>query len=592
MRISKNLLRNYLVTRRSFILLAGKLSMLSMLSLRMLYIQIIDGTKYKTLSDKNRINVIMLPPVRGKITDINGKIIADNSNVFKVMLDKMENPKYQDAIKSLAGILSMKQFEIEVLQAKAKKIYSRYPGVIMDNLSWEQVSIIEENIASLKGIYIEVGQARIYNYKNILSHPVGYIANLSEKDKKQLGISNILNIEVGKHGIEKLYEDHLRGEFGIREAEVNAHGQIIREISHRPSMPGTDLNLNLDVDLQQFAMKLLPQKGGSITLLDLKEGKILVSASSPGYDPSEFSGGLSSKYWKKLINDPYKPLINKVIQNKYPPGSIFKMVVVLAALEAGLDPLEKVNCTSGGALGGKHFKCWYRPGHGMLNLGQAIKRSCNAYMYHIAKEIGGDKIAQTARKFGFGEITGIDLPGESGGFLPSSSWKMNRFKQKWRLGDSLNTSIGQGFVLVTHMQITRFCAAIATGKLISPRIFGRGEMKDVDIDPDHLNFIKSAMYDAVNQPGGTAFFSRIQNPKWIMAGKTSTSQVRSKIKGENLSLNTVPWQNRNHGIFTAYAPFDNPRFVTTILVDHGGGGSRACAPLAKKILVAACKKYL
>lgn len=591
MKISKDLLRNYLVTRRSFMLLAGKLSLLSLLSLRMLYIQIIEGSKYKTLSDKNRVNVIMLPPNRGKITDIDGKLIADNSNVFNLKLDKLENPKYQESLELISKLLSLKPYEFEVLEKKAKKVHRRFPGNILENLSWKQVSIIEENITSLKGIYVDVGQSRNYHFNEVLSHPIGYISSLSDADKKEYGINQMLDIEVGKSGIEKTYEENLRGEFGFKEAEVNAHGQIIREISHKQSISGENMKLNIDAELQTKAMSLIPKRGGSISILDLKDGKLIVAASSPGFKPNEFSGRLSPEYWNSMLKNPHKPLVNKLVQNNYPPGSIFKMAVVLAALESGMDPNQKIECTGDSVLGKKHFKCWYRPGHGKINLKKAIKHSCNTYMYHIAKEIGESKIIETARKFGFGSLTGVDIPNESAGLLPSKEWKMQRFGQKWHLGDSLNTSIGQGFVLATPLQMTRFTAAIASNKLITPKIYGESYIQDINIDEDHLNFIRSSMYDVMNQPGGTGYYHRIKDSKWLIAGKTGTCQVRSKLNDENLSAITVPWRSRNHALFSAYGPFDNPRFAITIMVDHGGGAS-AALPIGKDMLLAAFKKYL
>jgi len=572
-------------------LLAGKLSMLSLLSLRMLYIQIIDGSKYKTLSDKNRINVIMLPPHRGKIRDADGKIIADNKNIFNLKLDKLENAKYVESLELLYKLLSLKPYEIEVIHRKAKNIYSRFPGKIMDNLTWKQVAIIEENISKLKGLYVDIGQGRNYYFKESLSHPIGYISTLSDRDKKNLGINKMIDLEVGKAGVEKSYEDSLRGEFGIKEAEVNAHGQIIREISHRPSIAGNDLSLNIDCEIQEKVFHLMPKKGGILAIIDLENGALISSVSTPSYNPNQLSGRISSEYWNSILKNPYKPLINKAIQSNYPPGSIFKMAVVLAALEAGLNPDHKIECTGRSALGGSRFKCWYKPGHGMVNLKKAIKHSCNTYMYHIAKEIGNDKIIETAKKLGFGELTGIDIPNESSGLVPTTSWKRQRFGQKWHLGDSLNTSIGQGFVLSTPLQMLRFCSAIATGKLLTPRIHGMQDHQEIDIKEEHLNFLRSAMYDVMNQPGGTGYHHRIKDSKWLIAGKTGTCQVRSKIKNEDLSLISTPWKSRNHGVFIGYGPFHNPRYAMSVLVEHGGGAS-SCLPIAKDIFLELFKKYL
>ncbi|MGV2433022.1 MAG UNVERIFIED_CONTAM: penicillin-binding protein 2 [Rickettsiaceae bacterium] len=592
MKISSELLRNYLVTRRSFLLLAGKLSMLSLLGLRMLYLQIIDGSKYRTLSDKNRIYVLMMPPLRGKIKDINDKVLADNNNAFNLMLNKSENPDYSEVIEKLSEILGIKSDTKDDIYKIANKIHKKIPGILISNLSWRDVSVIEENIEILKGLYVEIGQYRTYIYPAIFSHPIGYIAQMSTQDKNLFGINNVIDLSVGKNGIERFYENTLRGEFGVKEAEVNAHGTIVREISSKPSIPGQDIKINIDFDLQKLAMDLLPKQGGSAIIMDVNDGRILTLASSPGFDSNQFTQGLSNNYWNKIKEDKSKPLINKTLQTNYPPGSIFKMAVVLAALEYGMDPEVKINCTGGSVLGDSHFRCWYRPGHGSLTLKEGIKHSCNPYMYHIAKTIGAEKILAIAKKFGFGEETGIDLYSESVGLLPSPSWKKNRFGQEWRLGDALNTSIGQGFVLATPLQMARFCSAIANnGKLITPRLCGVGEVVDIDIDKNHLQFIRNAMNEVMNEPGGTAYYHRITEPGWEIAGKTGTAQVKSKIGDIDMSGSSIPRESRNHALFTCFGPVNNPRFSTSVVVDHGGG-SRVAAPIARDLMRALFKKYL
>jgi penicillin-binding protein 2 len=593
MKISNELLRNYLITRRSFVLLAAKLGMLSILSLRMIYMQIMEGSKYKTLSDKNRINIVMLPPLRGKIIDRNGKVIADNKSAFRVMLNKTENPKYKDVVNILCDIFNLQNLERTSIIKAAQKIPRKLPGPLIDNLSWHQVSVVEENIASLPGVYIDIGQYRSYQYNNTMSHPIGYISILTEQDKKELELENVGDFPVGKSGVEKFYESKLQGNFGIKEVEVNAYGSVVREISSKQSDSGEEIQLNIDSELQNKAMEILPKKGSCAIVLDVRDGRVLTLASAPSFDANKFVRGLSHDYWNEIITDPHKPLINKTVQNNYPPGSIFKMIVVIAALEAGMNPTHKVHCNGSSALGDTHFKCWYKPGHGHLDLHQALEHSCNIYMYHIAKTIGADKIAEVARKFGFGTPTGIDLPTESAGLIPDTLWKKRQFKQEWHLGDSLNTGIGQGFVLATPIQIARFCAAIANGgKLITPRIVGKSSISEIDIDPEHLRFIQSGMNNVMNAPGGTAYYHRITEPGWEVAGKTGTSQVRSKVGDIDLSSSSVPWESRNHALFVSYGPVHNPRFATAVVVDHGGGGASGAGPIAKNIMMEVFKKYL
>lgn len=592
MKISKESLRNYLTTRRSFMLLGGKLSLLGLLSLRMLYIQIFEGTKYKTLADQNRVNVLMLNPERGVIKDKEGKIIAENHSIFKLILDKLENASYQDSLAQLAEILNFSEEERSEIEKRAKKVHPRFPSSIIDNLTWKQISIIEENIELIPGLYVEMGLGRTYPLKDLLAHPIGYMAKISEQDKAQLGIGKALNIEVGKGGIEKFYEEKLRGQFGMKEAEVNAKGNLIREISHTPSVKGDELKLNIDLQMQKLAMKLLPKRGGSIIAMNPQDGKVITLASSPSFDPNEFTNGLSHKYWKSILENPSKPLINKAVQTQYPPGSIFKMIIAIAAMEAGMDPDLRVNCTGKPFLGNDgHFRCWKKVGHGNLDLKSAIKHSCNTYMYHIAQTIGIEKIAEVAEKLGFGNPTGIDLTGEAPGLVPNMAWKRKKFRQKWHLGDSLNTAIGQGFALSTPIQIARFCSILASGKLVVPRLMGEMEAMEADIDPKHLDLIRDAMFEVTNKPGGTGYIYRIRDPKWQIAGKTGTCQVISKVRDENLSAISTPWLNRNHAMFIGYGPVPNPKFALSVIVDHGGGGASMSAPIARDMMLALFKKY-
>lgn len=591
MKRTNELLRNHSITRRSFMIMSGQAGMFSILVSKMLYMQIVDAKKYRILSDKNRINLVMLPPARGEIFDRNGKIISTNHSAFRVMLNKTENPKYQDVVKSLAQLLNLSENELTELDKIANKIPKKQPSPLIENLSWEQVVNIEENISILPGIYIDTGQYRKYNFAEFLSHPIGYISKLNKQDQKDFELENVADFQMGKNGIEKFYEDNLQGSFGMQEVEVNAHGMLVREISQKPSTAGESIKTNIDIEIQTIAMKLLNPKGSSAIVLDLLKGEIITMASSPGFDPNQFVGGVSQNYWDKMLTDPYKPLINKCIQNNYPPGSIFKMIVVLAGLESGMDTDFKINCTGASMLGDKHFRCWYRPGHGHIDMAHAIEHSCNSYMYYIAKTIGIDKIAETARKFGLGSTTGIDLPSESAGLIPDESWKQNRFKQKWTLGDSLNSAIGQGFVLATPLQLACLCGSIASGgKLFTPRIVGNGEISNIDVKQEHLDFLKAGMVNVINSPTGTAYSQRISNPDWMMAGKTGTSQVRSKIGEMDLSK-SVAWEGRNHALFIGYAPIHNPRFAVSVVVDHGGGGGSAAAPIAKELFLELMRKY-
>ncbi|MDA9163885.1 penicillin-binding transpeptidase domain-containing protein [Rickettsiaceae bacterium] len=386
----------------------------------------------------------------------------------------------------------------------------------------------------------------------------------------------------------------MRGEFGYKKIEVNARGKYVRELGKQESETGQDLHLNIDAELQKKAMPYLSDKGCSAIVMDCTNGSLLMLASSPAYDPNEFNK-LSSKYWNSLINNPYKPLIDKTTRSLYPPGSVFKIITMLAALESGVNPKDKIVCTGGPILGGNRFRCSRLRGHGGLNMIDAIKHSCNHYVYAVAKQIGADKIIEVARRFGFGEKTGIDMPGELSGFVPSREWKQEKFGNRWSIGDTLNLAIGQGFLLSTPMQLARFMAAIASnGKLLTPKIVkGEAEYTQIRFDKAHSDVLKTALYNTMNAPGGTGYFSRINYKSMRMAGKTGTAQVRAKKSAsDNLSRSDINWKSRNHAIFSGYAPFNAPRFAISVYYDHGGGGGRAAAPVAKQIMQLVMKKYL
>lgn len=585
--LSKEYLRNHTISRRSFILAAGSTSLLTLLSARMFYMQVVKSDEYRLMSDQNRINLVMLSPLRGEITDCHGRILAGNRSSFKVMLDAKASRDYKASLNHLFKTLDMNEEERDRIMSKIKRGSLRVPLAIMEDVSWKQLAEIEENIVHMDGIYVEVGQLRIYPYGAELSHVLGYNGILNEQEKRDLGLNNIGNFNVGKGGIERFYESTLRGNFGIRKMEVNAHGGYIRELSKQPSAKGEDLALNIDAELQAKIYRMLPASGASVVVMDLRSGKVISMVSGPGFDPNEFTGGVSHKYWKQMQEDQYKPLLNKITQGLYPPGSVFKMFTVLAALEAGIDPKMKVHCAGKvSALGGKHFRCWYKPGHGDVDMRNALDHSCNSYMYHIVKMIGGEKVLDLARRCGLGAKTGIDMPIELSGFVPDAKWKKRRFKTDWTLADSLNIAIGQGSLLVTPLQLMNLVAIIASGgKLFTPRVVGAGEAREIDIDPKHLEFLRDAMWHTVNSAGSTAFGSRVMNAEWEMAGKTGTAQVQDKKADEDLSSTAVRWGSRNHGLFIGYAPAHNPRYAISVIVDHGGGGAGAAAPIARDVVL-------
>ncbi|ALA61889.1 penicillin-binding protein 2 [Rickettsia amblyommatis] len=592
--LNKKILHGELISRRAFIIGLGKLGFLSLLGIRMFYLQLIKSEEYKTLSDKNRINFVVLPPTRGRIYDLDGNILATNKPCYQLVIDRSINNNYRDELEIISNILNLSPEKYNYIKHKIKKSSRHTPLIIFDQLDWQQVSMIEEQKHKLASIFIDIGYLRFYPFSSVTSHLIGYLGQINEQEKQELNIHSLSDFNIGKSGIEKYYDNKLRGAFGYKKVEVNAYGKQVREIAGTPTKSGEDLHLNIDASLQQNIQQYLNPKGSSAIVMDTKTGNVLICASTPGFESNHFSK-LSENYWQSLMSDPYKPLINKVIQNSYPPGSVFKIITVLAALEVGINPNRTVFCDGSAALGTNSFRCWNHSGHGTLDMRSALKHSCNIYMYELARAVGPDKILEVAREFGLGSKTGIDLAPESSGFVPSKEWKKKKLKLPWSIGDSFNLAIGQGFLGVTPIQLARFITAIASnGKLYTPRILKNDpEFYNVNIKPENITIIQESLYNTVNVAGGTAYYNRILGKNRQLAGKTGTSQVQGKLNAkDDLSRKSIAWERRNHALFLGFAPYHDPSYSVTVFIDHGGGGSKAAAPVARKIMSDVLDKYL
>lgn len=591
--LNKKILHGELISRRAFVIGLGKLGFLSLLGIRMFYLQLIKSEEYKILSDKNRINFVVLSPTRGRIYDLDGNILATNKPCYQLVIDRSVNNNYRDELEIISNILNLSPEKYNYIKQKIKKSSRHTPLIILDQLDWQQVSMIEEQKHKLASIFIDIGYLRFYPFSSTTSHLIGYLGQINEQEKQELNIHSLSDFNIGKSGIEKYYDNKLRGEFGYKKVEVNAYGKQVREIAGIPTKSGEDMYLNIDASLQQNIQQYLNPKGSSAIVMDTRTGNILICASTPGFESNNFSK-LSENYWQSLMSDPYKPLINKVIQSSYPPGSVFKIITVLAALEVGINPNKIVFCDGSSALGTNSFRCWNHSGHGTVDMMSALKHSCNIYMYELARIVGPDKILEVAREFGLGSKTGIDLAPESSGFVPSKEWKKKKLKLPWSIGDSFNLAIGQGFLGVTPMQLARFITAIASnGKLYTPRILKNDpEFDNVNIKPENIKIIQESLYNTVNVAGGTAYYNRILGENRQLAGKTGTSQVQGKLNAkDDLSRDSIAWERRNHALFLGFAPYHDPRYSVTVFVDHGGGGSKAAAPIARKIMSDVLDKY-
>lgn len=589
--LNNKILHNQLISRRTFLIGAGKLSLLSLLAGRMFYMQCIKRNEYTTLSNKNRISLILIQPDRGQIYDRHGELLATNKLCFRLFLDKTIAQNYNEELLLIRRILELSESQWEHIKQKVQKTKYQIPAMILDQLTWEQISIIEEYKHKLNSIKIDIGQNRFYPVADVAAHLIGYTGQANAQESREM-VGNGRDFNIGKSGIEKYYEETLHGTAGYKQMEINAFGKYVRELASISSTAGQNLTLNIDAELQKKTAPYLNKYGSSAMVMNCRNGEILIYGVSPSFEPNNFVK-LSQEYWQSLVSDSYKPLINKIVQNSYPPGSVFKIITILAALEYGISPNKVVYCTGQPALK-NGFRCSSKIGHGALDMVGALKYSCNSYMYEIAKLIGADIIIDMARRFGFGELTGIDMPGEVAGFVPSKKWKKNKLKSNWSLGDTLNLSIGQGFLLVTPVQLACFSSAIANhGKLFVPQLAkNKPSYKQINIKHEYIEIVKESMRCAVNEMGGTAYYSRITNDNYMLAGKTGTVQVQAKASAnDDLNRTSIAWEKRNHGVFIGFAPYHDPCYSVAVFVDHGGGGGKSAAPIASKIIHEVLEKY-
>ena len=591
------------VVRRVLLIGSFKLLVFSAIIGRLYKLQVVDREKYKTLSDSNRISLVFHAPSRGKIIDSLGNTIANNRKVYALIYDysKLDLINTIDKIKSLIN-LNDETVNLILNKIKSADIIDN-TVILKEYLSWKELSIIYVNLPDLPGVTIKTSSIREYTKGSFYAHTVGYTSYFNEKNSEINFTKNIPFFLKGKNGIEKVYDSYLRGVPGREEVEVNASGKFIRRLSLVKSIPGKDVQLTINSDLQDFAHGAIGSNIGAVLVLDAKNGDILCSASSPSFDPNIFSKKLDNQSWNKIINSMNAPLINRPINGLYPPGSTFKPVVALAALKFGvISKDEKIFCNGIYTLGNRNFHCWKEVRHGNLNLEDAIAQSCDVYFYELALRLGINKIAETARLLGFGEFYD-DYYGISKSIIPDKKWKKDNFNEKWQKGETLNVGIGQGFLLSTPLELAIMTANIINkGNLIKPNIVKSISGEKVDNDKltvrsnfklEHLDIIKKAMYQVINSPKGTAWKSRVNDKDFNISGKTGTSQVRIISKEEResgiIKNEDLPFEKRDHALFVGFAPYNNPKYITTVILEHAGGGASNAAPMARDILVKARK---
>lgn len=592
--------KQQLFTRRALILGGAQGLLLTTLVGRLYYLQVSSSDHYRTLSDKNRIHSRLIAPSRGQVLDRSGKVLATYHNAYRAIVVRDQTTDLPELLTSVQSILGLDNEDIDRISQELKRKPRFVPVTLKEGLSWDEVTRLELHLPDLIGMSVEQGQNRSYPFGLETCHCVGYVATVSEKDLDGDPFLEMPGVRIGKSGIEKTYETELRGKPGVKQVELNAVRRIVRELSTTPSSAGQDISLTLDLELQQSVFQRLSMEtGAAAVILDAKTGGALSYVSTPGFDSNLFANGISKTQWDELLNHPQRPLNDKILTGQYGPGSTFKMIVALAALEAGvITPETTISCAGSVALGNHDFHChsWRYGGHGALTLEDAIARSCDVYFYQVGKLLGIDPMAAMAKRFGLGKSTGIDLPGEKPGLVPSRHWKSLVMGKSWMLGETYNASIGQGYVLTTPLQLAVMTARLVTGKAVTPHLMvgeGRLPFEDMKINPQYLKIILSGMAKVMNEPSGSAYRSRITEPGFEMGGKTGSTQVqritkKDREQGLAGSANR-PWHTREHALFVGYAPLENPRFVTSVLVEHGGSGSRVAAPVARDILLMAQK---
>ena len=605
------------INRRMFIIGAAKFIIFSGIIVRLFSLQIKDNKKYSTLSDKNRLREWRLPPIRGEFLDYFDNVIAGNNRVYELHVIPEQVEDFRYLIVRLKEILNLtnSQFEKIIKQKNQQKPWETL--IVSKNLTWEQFSKVNHYLYDLVGAKPVISVSRNYPYDESYTHVLGYVSEASENDilnNQSIKDNLVPGLKVGKTGLEKSFEDQLIGTNGIQRYEVNAYGKRINQVDQIDGLKGNTIKLTLDTEIQKKSAELLRGMAGSINVMDIYTGDIIAMQSSPSFDPNLFIFGISQDDWQLIRNNPLKPLVNKSLSGLYSPGSTFKPMVALSALENNIITKNfKVNCTGKTEMYGQTYHCWKEKGHGVVNLKEAMKQSCDTYFYEIARKLGVDRLRETSIKFGLGDkVLDKTFNNEKKGLVPNTKWKKNNLGKGWVLGETLITGIGQGYIQTTPLQLCLMTAQLANGGFkIYPKItinekdktaveikelmnegqdflesFGNDQYTQLFDKKENIELIRNSMFASTNETRGTSYSSRIEDPKYQFAGKTGTSQVKRITEAErelDLATKDIDYKNRDHALFIAFGPFKNPRYALSIVIEHGGSGSSVAAPLAKEL---------
>jgi penicillin-binding protein 2 len=603
-----------------FLITAAKAVVLVGLVGRLISLQINQATKYKSLSDKNRFREWKLAPERGVIKDFFDQELASNEPLYQIHLVPENTKNLNQLFVRLKGILDITDQKISYLKRKIKKQKPWEPIIVSDNLEWSEFSRLNLFLHELNGVEPIVSVARTYP-DNSSAHILGYVSQISAKDlktKKYLKNLSIPGMTVGKTGLERKLDKEIIGKVGFQRYEVNAFGKRIKEIQISQGQAGKSFKTTLDYEVQKYTNELLTDKAAAVCVMDIYNGDIVSLVSAPTFKPNAFVHGLDKDYWNSLIKDGKKPLTNKAMSGLYPPGSTIKTLVALSALENGIiKPSDTFRCKGKIELYGEKFHCWEKKGHGIVNLRKGIQRSCDVYFYEIARKLGVDRLSETAKKFGLGKHVLSDFSEEKAGVVPNTKWKKKFIGQNWYIGETLHSGIGQGYFQSTPIQLCLMTAQIANGGFeIKPRIifdkkdnslreyikhknenpidsiatkllFKNFNLKPLFENQNNINIVKDAMFSSSNEPGGTSYRHRMENPKFTFAGKTGSSQIKRFTEDQReaeVKQKDLNYKDRDHALFIAFAPYKDPKYAISVVVEHGGSGGSAAAPIAKKVI--------
>lgn len=588
------------LSRRALLVGGLQLGFAGLLGFRMRYMQVEQADQFRLLAEENRINVRLIPPARGEIFDRHGLVIARNEPSYRLTMVREDAGDVDTVIQRLAALVELDADDLNRAMVEMERSPPFLPVTIADRVSWEDIARVSVNAPALPGITPEVGLSRLYPLGPDFANVVGYVGPVSDYDLSKIEdpdqLLRIPRFQIGKVGLEAKLEENLRGKAGTKRVEVNAVGRVMRELDRVEGQPGANLQLTVDHKLQNYVQARLGNESASAVVIDTLTGDLLAIASSPSFDPNLFVQGISVSDYRALTENKYRPLASKSVQGLYPPGSTFKMVTALAALEAGvISSEETVWCPGYLEVANRRFHCWKRAGHGHVDLKASLRESCDVYFYDVALKVGIEKISEMAHRLGLGQRYDIPMSAVARGRAPTKDWKRANHGQDWVIGDTVNASIGQGYVLASPLQLAVMSARIATGRAITPRLLKSvdgveqpsGASETLGLNENHLRQIRRAMFEVSNIRRGTAYSSRILPEDMRMAGKTGTSQVRNITAAERARGVTrnedLPWERRDHALFVSFAPVDNPRYAVAVVVEHGGGGSSAAAPIARDI---------